>query len=108
MIFQNFHNCFDNELPSEQCGKLQAEASPETGRRGRWDNLVKPIQDRGLPDHRGTGQGGRQSHPSKKGQHGCERNLNDRVPSAKVPGCPYWMKDRGWMFLWSTTICRAE
>lgn len=43
MIFQDFHNCFDNKLPSEQCGKLQEEPSPKTGRRRGWDNFVKPI-----------------------------------------------------------------
>lgn len=31
------------------CGKLEAEASPKTGR-GRWDNLVEPVRGRGLPD----------------------------------------------------------
>lgn len=46
MIYQDFHNCFDNKLPLEQCGKMQEEPSPKTGRRRRWDNLVKPIQSR--------------------------------------------------------------
>lgn len=53
-------------FPWKQRGKLQEEASPKTGSRRRWDNLVKSIQGRALPNHRGTGQSGRQSHPPKK------------------------------------------
>lgn len=39
----------------------------------------------GMPDHRGTGQGGKESHPSKKGQCGCGRNLNDHVSFSTSP-----------------------
>lgn len=56
MIYQGFHSCFDNKLPLEQCGKLQEEPSPKTGRRRKWDNLVKLIQDRELPNYRRQGK----------------------------------------------------
>ena len=51
----NFCDCLENQLPTGQCGKLQAEGSAKNDRR-RWGDLGKPIQSRALPDHGGQGE----------------------------------------------------